>query len=155
MAGHNMVNAVQGHLLHQQRPLYLQPVDEQGRYPWMASEDVEEIGQQIEDTSTSSTSFNAVSNTSTTENNTGAGSSNSGKRGNHEDGLSGIVWGAMDVAMDQAPEPVDSNSSFNVDSNTSTLENDQGSARTAHKRLASDEVDQIKAILRKALRYEE
>ena len=30
-----MVNAVRAHLLEQQRPLYLQPVDENGRYPWM------------------------------------------------------------------------------------------------------------------------
>ncbi|KAH7054816.1 hypothetical protein BKA57DRAFT_501348 [Linnemannia elongata] len=36
MAAHNMVNVVQGHLLHQQRPLYLQTVDENGRYLWMA-----------------------------------------------------------------------------------------------------------------------
>ncbi|KAF9356649.1 hypothetical protein BGX26_004962 [Mortierella sp. AD094] len=38
MAGHNMVNVVQGHLLHQKRPLYLQPVDENGHYPWMETE---------------------------------------------------------------------------------------------------------------------
>ncbi|KAF9330672.1 hypothetical protein BGZ91_000062 [Linnemannia elongata] len=37
MAAHNMVNAVQGYLLHQQRPLYLQTADENGRYPWMAT----------------------------------------------------------------------------------------------------------------------
>ncbi|KAG0197548.1 hypothetical protein BGX33_000520, partial [Mortierella sp. NVP41] len=35
MAGHNIANAVQGHLLEQQRPLYLQPVDTDGQYPWM------------------------------------------------------------------------------------------------------------------------
>ncbi|KAF9080153.1 hypothetical protein BGX23_002572, partial [Mortierella sp. AD031] len=35
MAGHNIANAVQGHLLEQQRPLYLQPVDSDGKYPWM------------------------------------------------------------------------------------------------------------------------
>ncbi|KAG0211194.1 hypothetical protein BGX28_008374 [Mortierella sp. GBA30] len=35
MAGNNIANVVQGHLLHQQRPLYLQPVDGNGHYPWM------------------------------------------------------------------------------------------------------------------------
>jgi len=35
MAGHNMCNIVQGHLLEQQRPLYLQPVTKNGVYPWM------------------------------------------------------------------------------------------------------------------------
>ncbi|KAF9089214.1 hypothetical protein BGX27_002542 [Mortierella sp. AM989] len=70
MAGHNMVNIVQGHLLHQQRPLYLQPVDENGHYPWMETEiardakdsmDTENTGvaedkdgQALEETSSSS-----------------------------------------------------------------------------------------------------
>ncbi|KAF9110941.1 hypothetical protein BGX27_005676 [Mortierella sp. AM989] len=35
MAGHNICNAIRGHLHDQQRPLYLQPVDEKGEYPWM------------------------------------------------------------------------------------------------------------------------
>ncbi|KAI8601276.1 hypothetical protein EDD21DRAFT_404594, partial [Dissophora ornata] len=35
MAGHNMCNAIRGHLLNQQRPLYLQPKDIDGTYPWM------------------------------------------------------------------------------------------------------------------------
>ncbi|KAG0244112.1 hypothetical protein BG011_003038, partial [Mortierella polycephala] len=35
MAGHNMCNAIRGHLLEQQRPLYLQPQDSAGNYPWM------------------------------------------------------------------------------------------------------------------------
>lgn len=35
MAGHNMCNIVQGHLLEQQRSLYLQPVTKDGIYPWM------------------------------------------------------------------------------------------------------------------------
>jgi hypothetical protein len=35
MAGHNICNAVRGHLLEQQRPLYLQPQDGDGTYPWM------------------------------------------------------------------------------------------------------------------------
>ncbi|KAG0018917.1 hypothetical protein BGZ82_000306 [Podila clonocystis] len=34
MAGHNICNAVQGHLLKQQRPRYLQPKDINGHYPW-------------------------------------------------------------------------------------------------------------------------
>ncbi|KAG0312601.1 hypothetical protein BG000_006183, partial [Podila horticola] len=34
MAGHNICNAVQGHLLKQQRPRYLQPKDVNGHYPW-------------------------------------------------------------------------------------------------------------------------
>ncbi|KAF9152205.1 hypothetical protein BGX20_005209 [Mortierella sp. AD010] len=36
MAGHNICNVVRGHLLYQQRPLYLQPKDSDGEYPWMA-----------------------------------------------------------------------------------------------------------------------
>ncbi|KAF9202300.1 hypothetical protein BGZ49_007506 [Haplosporangium sp. Z 27] len=35
MAGHNICNVVRGYLLYQQRPRYLQPVDENGNYPWM------------------------------------------------------------------------------------------------------------------------
>jgi len=34
MAGHNMANAVRGHLLTQQRPRYLQPRDVNRNYPW-------------------------------------------------------------------------------------------------------------------------
>jgi len=34
MAGHNMANIVQGHLLTQQRPRYLQPMDAEGKHPW-------------------------------------------------------------------------------------------------------------------------
>ena len=37
MAGHNICNAVRGHLLEQTRPLYLQPIDQDGKYPWMES----------------------------------------------------------------------------------------------------------------------
>ncbi|KAF9212845.1 hypothetical protein BGZ59_006252, partial [Podila verticillata] len=33
MAGHNICNIMQGHLLEQKRPDYLQPVDAEGRYP--------------------------------------------------------------------------------------------------------------------------
>ena len=36
MAGHNIANVVRGHLINQQRPLYLQPVDKDGSYPWMS-----------------------------------------------------------------------------------------------------------------------
>ncbi|KAG9060910.1 hypothetical protein KI688_007867 [Linnemannia hyalina] len=35
MAGHNMCNAIRGHLLEQQRPLYLQPQGSDENYPWM------------------------------------------------------------------------------------------------------------------------
>ncbi|KAK3827375.1 MAG: hypothetical protein J3R72DRAFT_457060 [Linnemannia gamsii] len=35
MAGHNMSNIIKTHLLAQTRPLYLQPVDDEGHYPWM------------------------------------------------------------------------------------------------------------------------
>ncbi|KAG0251977.1 hypothetical protein BG011_007278 [Mortierella polycephala] len=35
MAAHNMCNVVHDHLLRQQRPLYLQPTDNKGWYPWM------------------------------------------------------------------------------------------------------------------------
>lgn len=38
MAGNNICNAIRGHLLDQQRPLYLQPKDTNGNYPWMQSE---------------------------------------------------------------------------------------------------------------------
>jgi len=34
MAGHNIANAVRGHLLTQQLPRYLQPRDVNGNYPW-------------------------------------------------------------------------------------------------------------------------
>ncbi|GJJ71646.1 hypothetical protein EMPS_03996 [Entomortierella parvispora] len=112
MAGYNMVNAVQGCLLHQQRPLYLQPVNEHGRYPWMASDDIKHnMGEQIEDA--------------------GASCSNGGKghnRLNDEEGLStepDVIWRANDVLMDQAPGPGDSSISFNAVSNTYTLEDDQ------------------------------
>ena len=56
MAAQNMCKAVQGHLTRQERPLYLQPVDAGGNYPWMES------------TSTSSTTGSAsTASTSTTE----------------------------------------------------------------------------------------
>ena len=35
MAGHNICNAIRGHLEEQRRPEYLQPVDKEGRLPWM------------------------------------------------------------------------------------------------------------------------
>jgi len=35
MAAHNICNIVKGHLAKQERPLYLQPVDSNGAYPWM------------------------------------------------------------------------------------------------------------------------
>ncbi|KAF8927327.1 hypothetical protein BGZ58_010477 [Dissophora ornata] len=38
MAAENMSNIVRGHLVYQQRPLYLQPRAAGGTYPWMSSE---------------------------------------------------------------------------------------------------------------------
>lgn len=37
-----MSNIVQGHLLKQERPLYLQPKTAEGRYPWMESRSEQE-----------------------------------------------------------------------------------------------------------------
>lgn len=37
MAGHNICNIVRNYLLHQERPLYLHPVDEQGNSLWIPS----------------------------------------------------------------------------------------------------------------------
>ncbi|KAF9574621.1 hypothetical protein EC968_006036 [Mortierella alpina] len=34
LGGHNIANVVQGHILQQERPLYLQPVARDGSYPW-------------------------------------------------------------------------------------------------------------------------
>ncbi|KAF9334378.1 hypothetical protein BG006_002279 [Podila minutissima] len=34
MAGHNICNIIQGYLMEQKRPDYLQPVDKDGRRPW-------------------------------------------------------------------------------------------------------------------------
>lgn len=36
MAANNMVNILRGHVEHQQRPLYLHPVDKNGHHPWLA-----------------------------------------------------------------------------------------------------------------------
>ncbi|KAG0014587.1 hypothetical protein BGZ82_001717, partial [Podila clonocystis] len=44
MAGHNMCNIIQGHLLHQQRPHYLQPFDKDGKYIW----EMEESSRSVE-----------------------------------------------------------------------------------------------------------
>ncbi|KAF8950293.1 hypothetical protein BGZ52_003017 [Haplosporangium bisporale] len=43
MAGHNMCNVIQGHLLHQQRPHYLQPYDKDGNYIWEMEENCPSI----------------------------------------------------------------------------------------------------------------
>lgn len=34
MAGHNICNAIQGHLFNQERPRYLQPRDANNNFPW-------------------------------------------------------------------------------------------------------------------------
>lgn len=39
MAAHNMVNILRAQLEKQERPLYLQPVDKDGNYPWKKRED--------------------------------------------------------------------------------------------------------------------
>ncbi|KAF9118288.1 hypothetical protein BGX30_004680 [Mortierella sp. GBA39] len=39
LAGHNMCNIIQGHLLHQERPQYLQPVYADGTIAWAQNED--------------------------------------------------------------------------------------------------------------------
>ncbi|KAK3821335.1 MAG: hypothetical protein J3Q66DRAFT_426414 [Benniella sp.] len=44
MAGHNIANVVRSHLVHQQRPLYLQPQDNQGNYIWMKTTTPEPLG---------------------------------------------------------------------------------------------------------------
>ncbi|KAG0250977.1 hypothetical protein DFQ27_009114 [Actinomortierella ambigua] len=51
MAGHNICNALLGHLEHHQRPLYLQPVAADGTYPWMQKQ--EGVGQTLEPSSSS------------------------------------------------------------------------------------------------------
>ncbi|KAF9990403.1 hypothetical protein BGZ75_001885, partial [Mortierella antarctica] len=60
MAGHNIGNIVRSHLLYQQRPLYLQPRDEAGKYPWM--------GGTGRGSNTSSSSSSSSSNTSSNSN---------------------------------------------------------------------------------------
>ena len=54
MAGHNMCNAAKAHLLYQERPRYLQPVDGEGNYPWenMTGENTEEEKEKMEEEST-------------------------------------------------------------------------------------------------------
>ncbi|KAG0058547.1 hypothetical protein BGZ92_007139, partial [Podila epicladia] len=47
MAGHNMCNAIQGHLLHQQRPHYLQPYDKDGNYIWEMEETCSSIESMV------------------------------------------------------------------------------------------------------------
>ncbi|KAF9930956.1 hypothetical protein FBU30_011065, partial [Linnemannia zychae] len=69
MAGHNICNIVRGHLVNQQRPLYLQPVDDKGRYPWMraysqsssASSSSQSSGSSSTRTSSSPTSRSSAS----------------------------------------------------------------------------------------------
>ncbi|KAI7828961.1 hypothetical protein BC939DRAFT_474484 [Gamsiella multidivaricata] len=44
MAGHNISNAVRGHLISRQRPLYLQPKDIDENYQWMQAERSRSVG---------------------------------------------------------------------------------------------------------------
>jgi len=48
MAGHNMCNAIRGHLMEQQRPKYLQPIDAAGRYPWMQEDTASTSGSSTD-----------------------------------------------------------------------------------------------------------
>lgn len=215
-----MVNAVRAHLLEQQRPLYLQPVDENGRYPWMEETKSGEDGSSNSNSNSKNpwpTVENGVDSTETEMGIWGSGytmdfgdkaaqfigagtsgaSSTSCVRESNQDnsqrvpkGLApkevdqikailrralqhqeeeeespndedgaltepGVVWGAVDVIMDQAPGPGESSTSLNAVFSTCTPENDYDDSHKAPKRMASEEVDQIRAIPCKAPRYEE
>ena len=65
MAAQNMVNIVRGHLLRQERPLYLQPIDEDNRYPWV--EKVDSAAVKIDCTIEASSSSSGSSTKSTTQ----------------------------------------------------------------------------------------
>ena len=131
MAAHNMVIAIQGHLLHQKRPLYLQPVDEQGRYPWMGTGDAgdaeDNTSQRIEETSISCSSCSGNYHIQPVDE-SGAG-----------DPMD------MQKRVDQALEPGDSTSN-------STLEKDQGSSNRTSKRKAPEEEEEEVPILQRTRR---
>ncbi|KAK3821501.1 MAG: hypothetical protein J3Q66DRAFT_333459 [Benniella sp.] len=59
LGAQNIVNAVRGQLLDQERPLYLHPVDQDGRYPWLEARGI------TSGTSTSSGTDNTGTSTST------------------------------------------------------------------------------------------
>jgi hypothetical protein len=44
MAGHNMCNIIQRHLLLQKRPYYLQPYDKNGNYIWEMKDSAQSVG---------------------------------------------------------------------------------------------------------------
>ena len=46
LAGHNMCNIIQGHLLDQERPHYLQPVYEDGTLVWTQIKDMDNVKDQ-------------------------------------------------------------------------------------------------------------
>lgn len=156
MAAQNMVNAVRGHLIHQQRPLYLQPVNENGEYPW---EKQENVGSAEDKASQLTVELKCGSSSAST---------NYSPRQSDE---SELLWEAMDVdgvatwgygllmetedQCKQAPEPSDDNTNLSTCSNKWIPENDQDDFHKSHKRLASEEVEAIRAILRKALRRRE
>ncbi|KAF9339591.1 hypothetical protein BGX26_009265, partial [Mortierella sp. AD094] len=133
-----MVNAVQGHLLHQQRPLYLQPVDEDGHYPWMESENAEhaedEVNQSIEETSVSCSSTSTYVNLQVDEN---------GPRPWTETETE-IIWRAGD-SMDTEDDGGQVLEAGNSSASTSncTPENVQASSHKASKRKTSEEEDQM------------
>ncbi|KAF9289007.1 hypothetical protein BGZ74_000809 [Mortierella antarctica] len=77
MAAHNMCNIVHEHLLHQRRPLYLQPKREDGTYPWMdgaASLDNTATNSNLTSKGDSTVAVGS-SNTNAGSSNTSAGSS--------------------------------------------------------------------------------
>ena len=47
MAAENMCKIIQGHLVEQERPRYLQPVTEDGRYPWTAISIAREVTSTV------------------------------------------------------------------------------------------------------------
>lgn len=47
MAGHNMCNIIQGHLLHHKRPHYLQPYDKNGVYIWEMEENTQSVESML------------------------------------------------------------------------------------------------------------
>lgn len=59
MAAENMSNIVLGHLVRQERPDYLQPVNTDGSYPWKANP-ITESSTSSSSVAASSTSINQV-----------------------------------------------------------------------------------------------
>ncbi|KAF9159008.1 hypothetical protein BGX21_003433, partial [Mortierella sp. AD011] len=88
MAGHNICNVVRGHLLHQQRPRYLQPRDENGGYPWEVTTSERESGRSSSGSSSGSgsSSNNSVTTTTTNKNNNTTSTTSRISRGQNQAG---------------------------------------------------------------------